>query len=155
MATIINTASAWYYDKASEVLFVNEDTHKVGINNDAPQYELQVDGNIYATGYRNLPSFALSNEIYPIAIFGSNNSVWSSNVATWSSNNLVKNSNIVGVSNLSTSHVNLNTLQKNGSNVIGLDGKIDYNTWIKNAPTYEQDDTLAIAGLTLGAPWCR
>ena len=144
MSSTIATSSSWYYDKSSEVLFVNEDTHKVGINNNAPQYELQVDGNIYATGYCNLPAFAMSNNIYPIALYGSN-------VATWSSNNLVKNSNVVGVSNLATSNINLVTLQRNTSNVIGTDGKIDYNTWIKNGPTYSNDNTLAVAGLTLGA----
>ena len=151
MATTIATSSSWFYDKSSEVLFVNEDTHKVGINNNAPQYELQVDGNIYATGYCNLPAFALSNQIYPIATYSSNTSYWGSNVAAWSSNNLVKNSNVVGVSNLATSNVNLVTLQRNGSNVIGTDAKIDYNTWIKNGPTYSNDNTLAIAGITLGA----
>ena len=64
MTSSISTASAWYYDKASEVLFVNEDTRRVGINNDAPQYELQVNGAMYATTYLNLPSFALSNDIF-------------------------------------------------------------------------------------------
>ena len=151
MSSTIATSSAWYYDKASEVLFVNEDTHKVGINNNAPQYELQVDGNIYATGYCNLPAFALSNQIYPIATYSSNTSAWGSNVASYSSNNMVKNSNVVGVSNISTSNVNLVTLQRNGSNVIGTDAKIDYNTWIKNGPQFSNDNTLAIAGLTLGA----
>jgi hypothetical protein len=110
MTTTIYSSSSWFYDRDSTTLFVNEDTQKVGINNDSPQYELQVDGTIYATTYSNLPSFAqhtlVSNEIYPIAKFGSNTSVYGSNVATWSSNNLVKNSNIVGVSNLSTSNVN-------------------------------------------------
>jgi hypothetical protein len=141
MATTIYTSSSWYYDRDSEVLFINEDTHKVGINNNAPQYELQVDGNIYATGYCNLPAFAMSNDTYPTANFGSNLSVWSSN-------NMVLNSTIVGVSNLSTSNVNLNTLQRNGINVIGTDGKIDY-TWLKNAPQFSNDNTLAIAGLAL------
>lgn len=143
MATTIATSSSWYYDRDSEVLFVNEDTHKVGINNNAPQYELHVDGNVFATGYCNLPAFAMSNNIYPTAHFGSNLSVWTSN-------NMVFNSNIVGVSNIATSNINLNTLQRNGSNVIGTDGKIDY-TWLKNAPQFSNDNTLAIAGLTVGA----
>lgn len=151
MATTIATSTSWFYDKSSEVLFVNEDTHKVGINNNAPQYELQVDGNIYATGYCNLPAFAMSNQIYPIATYSSNTSAWGSNVASYSSNNMVKNSNVVGVSNLATSNINLVTLQRNGSNVIGTDAKIDYNTWIKNGPQFSNDNTLAIAGLTLGA----
>lgn len=151
MATTINTATSWYYDKSSEVLFVNEDTHKVGINNNAPQYELQVDGTIYATTYSNLPAFALSNQIYPIATFGSNTSVSASNVSSYTSNNMVVNGLTVSLSNLSVmSNINLNTLQRNGNYVIGTDGKIDY-TWIKNAPQFSNDNTLAIAGLTLGA----
>ena len=48
MASTIATSTSWYYDKESEVLYVNEDTHRVGINNSAPQYDLQVDGTIYA-----------------------------------------------------------------------------------------------------------
>lgn len=150
MASTIYTSSSWYYDRSSEVLFINEDTHKVGINNNAPQYELHVDGNVFATGYCNLPAFAMSNNIYPTANFGSNLSVWSSNIASYSSNNMVLNSTIVGVSNISTSNVNLNTLQRNGINVIGTDGKIDY-TWLKNAPQFSNDNTLAIAGLLLGS----
>ena len=98
---------------------------------------------MHATTYSNLPLFAMSNEIYPITLYGSN-------VGTWSSNNLVKNSNVVSVSNLSTSNVNLNTLQRNGSNVIGSDGKIDY-TWLKNAPAYSNNDSMDIAGIVMSA----
>ena len=137
MSTTIATSSSWYYDRESTTLFINEDTHRVGINNPAPQYDLQVDGTIYATTYSNLPSFAMSNDIYPVALYGSNTAWYASNVSTWSSNNLVKNGNVVGVSNLSTSNINLNTLQRNGSNVIGTDGKIDY-TWLKNAPEFSK-----------------
>jgi hypothetical protein len=65
MGTTINTASSWFYNRDSTTLYINEDTHKVGVNNPAPQYDLQIDGAVYATSYCNLPSFALSNDIYP------------------------------------------------------------------------------------------
>jgi hypothetical protein len=84
------------------------------------------------------------------AYYGSNTSYWGSNTATWASNNLVKNSNVVTVSNLSTSNVNLNTLQRNGSNTVGTDGKIDYS-WLKNAPAYSNNDSMDIAGIVLGS----
>ena len=48
MTTSIATATAWFYNRDSTTLYVNEDTHRVGINNSAPQYDLQVDGTIYA-----------------------------------------------------------------------------------------------------------
>lgn len=153
MTTTISTASAWYYDKASEVLFVNEDTKRVGINNDAPQYELQVNGQVFATEYLNLPEFAMSNDIFPVANYTSNqiplinsNLAFCRNVAVYSSNNMVFNSNVVSLSNLNV----LDTIKRNGSNIVDTDGKVDYRTWIKNGPVFNQDNTLATTGVVLG-----
>jgi hypothetical protein len=151
MATYISTSSAWFYEKDSEVLFVNELDKKVGVLTDAPQYELDVRGTLYAETYCNLPAFALSNQIYPVAMFGSNvardtSNVLNSNFQFFS--NKVQTSNILLCSNL---EVNNTIIKVNGSNLVDTDKKIDYQKWVKNGPIYNQDDTLAVAGLTLGA----
>lgn len=158
MATYINTSSAWFYEKESEVLFINEDTKKVGILTNAPQYELDVKGAIYANTYCNLPAFALSNQIYPVAVFGSNTSVFGSNAAVFGSNVSRDTSNLLNTNfQFSTNKIltsNLlacSNLQVNSSNLLGTNKKIDYNTWISGGPVYQEDNTLAIAGMTLGA----
>lgn len=151
MSSTIATSSSWYYDKSSEVLFVNEDTHRIGVNNNAPQYELQVDGTIYATTYSNLPAFAMSNQIYPIATYSSNTSVSASNVSSYTSNNMVVNGLTVSLSNLSVmSNIATNTISYKGSNVLDNDGRIDYK-FLKNAPAYSNNDSMDIAGIVLGS----
>jgi hypothetical protein len=85
------------------------------------------------------------------AFWGSNSAYYGSNTATWASNNLVKNGLTVSVSNLSVmSNISTNSLSYKGSNVLDTDGKIDWK-YLKNAPAFSNDNTLAIAGLTLGA----
>ena len=159
MSTYVNNSSAlWFYSKSSDVLYINEDTHKVGINNPAPQYELQVDGAVYATTYCNLPAFALSNDIYPITSYASNqipilnnNINFCSNTAIYSSNNLVRNGLTVSVSNLQVlSNINTNSLSYKGSNVLDTDGLIDYK-YLKNAPDFNSNGQLATTGVILGA----
>lgn len=158
MATYINTSSAWFYEKESQVLFINEDTKKVGILTNAPQYELDVKGAIYANTYCNLPAFALSNQIYPVAVFGSNTSVFGSNAAVFGSNVSRDTSNLLNTNfQFSTNKIHTSNilacsnLQVYTSNVFGTNKKIDYNTWISGGPVYQEDNTLAIAGMTLGA----
>lgn len=124
---------SWYYTAPSEVLYTDEDRRKVGILNSNPRYELDVNGTIYANTYCNLPPFALSNDIF--------------NLANYASNNMVVNGTVVSVSNLNV----LNTIQRNGSNIVGTNGKIDYVKWLSNCPSYSNDDSMAIAGIVLGA----
>lgn len=143
MATTINTAGQWFYERDSEVLFINEDEKKVGILTQTPEYELDVNGTIRAITYCNLPPFALSNNIYQlanttsnVAYTTSNVAYPTSNVAYYASNNMVVNGNIVTVSNLNI----LDTLKRNGSNIVDTDGKIDYTKWLKNTPIQEDED---------------
>lgn len=124
---------SWYYTAPSEVLYTDEDRRKVGILNSNPRYELDVNGTIYANTYCNLPPFALSNDIF--------------NLANYTSNNMVVNGTVVTLSNLNV----LNTIQRNGSNIVGTNGKIDYVKWLSNCPSYSNDDSMAIAGIVLGA----
>jgi hypothetical protein len=54
----------------------------------------------------------------------------------------------IQASNLHTS----NLIVYRGSNILEADKKIDYQKWIKNGPVFSNaDDTLAIAGITLGS----
>lgn len=146
METYINTSSSWFYNKASDVLFLDEDNKKAGILTNTPRYELDVNGTLYATTYCNLPAFAFSNEVYPRANYGSN-------TANYASNNMVFNQHVVQLSNLAVmSNVKLDTLSwKNNQYVLDQTGKIDAIKWLSNVPTFEQDNTLAIAGLAVGA----
>lgn len=152
---------SWYYQRKSDVLFVDEDTKRVGIDNSNPSYELDVLGAINAVTYCNLPTFALSNNIYPLITsttitsqYASNQipivssiAVYGSNTSTWASNNLISTSNQITLSNLNL----LQTLKFNNSNIIETDGKIDYTKWLKNAPSYTSNNTLGVAGIVLGA----
>lgn len=147
MATTLSTASSWYYDRDSTTLYINEDQHLVGINQEFPRYDLDVNGTVYAETYCNLPAFAMSNDIYPKAIFGSNVATYGSNTATYASNNMVVNGNVVTVSNLNV----LSTIQRNGSNIVGTNGKIDYVKWLSNCPSYSNNDSMDIAGIVLGS----
>jgi hypothetical protein len=150
MATYISTSSSWFYDKASEVLFINEEGKKVGILTDTPEVELDVRGALSATTYCNLPAFALSNQIYPVATFGSNTARDTSNLLnsnfSFTTNN-IQTSKKLTCSNLDVS----NTLIRiNGSNLIDTNKKIDYNTWIAGGPQFSNDNTLGVAGVVLG-----
>lgn len=56
-------------------------------------------------------------------------------------------SGIVACSNLNVTNT---IIRVNGSNLVGTDKKIDYNTWIKGGPVFSNgDNTLAIAALAL------
>lgn len=143
MSSTLNTAGQWYYERDNTVLFINEDEKKVGILTQTPEYELDVNGTINAITYCNLPPFALSNQIYQLANNTSNVaynaltiSTYSSNTSYYTSNNMVVNGNIVTLSNLNI----LDTLKRNGSNIVDTDGKIDYQKWLKNTPIQEDDD---------------
>ncbi len=146
MTTYVNTASSWFYNKESEVLFLDEENKRAGILTKTPRYELDVNGTIFATTYCNLPAFAMSNEIYPRANFASN-------TAAYASNNMVVNGPVVTLSNLVVmSNVKLDTLTyKNNQFILDSTGKIDAKKWLSNVPTFEQDNTLAVAGLAVGA----
>lgn len=136
---------SWYFQKPSDVLFVDEDVAKVGVLNSNPSYQLDVVGTVKADAYVGLPAFALSNNIYPMIIN-------TSNTAYWSSNNLIPNGETVTLSNLVVlSNISTQTISRNGSNVLDTDGKIDYQKWLKNAPEYGDDGSLAVAGVVLGA----
>ena len=37
-----------------------------------------------------------------------------------------------------------------GSNILEADKRIDYRKWIKNGPTFKEDNTLELAALALG-----
>lgn len=54
-----------------------------------------------------------------------------------------------GVLQCSNLNVNNTLIRVNGSNLVDTDKKIDYNTWIKGGPAFSNDNTLAIAALTL------
>jgi hypothetical protein len=54
------------------------------------------------------------------------------------------------VASCSNLEVTQGTIKINGSNLIGADRKIDYNTWIRNGPSFSNDG-LSAAGITLGA----
>lgn len=146
MTSYINTSSAWFYEKDSDVLTVNEYSKKVGILTNNPQYELDVRGTVYAQTYCNLPEFAMSNQVFPIANYGSNVASYGSNVASYASNNMVKNGLTVSVSNLQV----LDTIKRNNEYFLEPDGKVDYTKWLKNAPEYNNDNSLAVAGLVVG-----
>lgn len=50
------------------------------------------------------------------------------------------------------SNINANGLVKVfNSNLVDTDKRIDYQKWIKNGPVYNQDDSMAIAGIVLGS----
>jgi hypothetical protein len=107
---------------------------------------------------------ASSNALYPMAAFASNVAVFGSNVAVgardkseWTSN--VWNANLRAsagmLSNLqttlATSNLSCRQLQSRGANLFDPNNKIDYNTWISGGPVFSNDNSLAVAGLTLGA----
>jgi hypothetical protein len=100
---------------------------------------------------------AASNAVWPVLSYSSNTSTNTSNLfaSTFSStaaalSNLRPNlvSPTVTASNLD---VTQGIVRINGATLLGTDRKIDYNTWIKNGPVFSQDNTLAAAGITLGA----
>lgn len=97
-----------------------------------------------------------SNAVWPVVVYGSNVSTGTSNVlfaslnsTTGALSNLRANfvTQTVTASNLD---VTQGVIRVSGSNFLGTDRKIDYNTWIKNGPTFSNDNTLSAAGLTIG-----
>lgn len=114
------------------------------------------------------------------SIITQSNAVWPTVTATqelaaWDSNALVSNSNAIwpistGTSNalfsafafstsntsnlkptLQTRFVQSSNIVLNGSNLVNATNKIDYNSWISGGPTFSNDNSMALAGLTLGA----
>lgn len=49
-----NNSQDWYFKKDSDVLFVDEDTQRVGILNSNPEYTLDISGNISASNILGL-----------------------------------------------------------------------------------------------------
>lgn len=105
-----------------------------------------------------------SNSVWPVVTYSSNTSTYSSNTSTNTSNLFAStfSSTTAALSNLRPNLVsqvvtasNLNitgsVIRVNGSNLVDVDTKIDYSKFIKNGPVYSQDNTLAAAGITLGA----
>jgi hypothetical protein len=63
---------------------------------------------------------------------------------------MVKNSNVVAISNLQVlSNISTNSLSYKGSNVLDIDGLIDYK-YLKNAPIMNSNGQLSTAGIILG-----
>ena len=117
MATILNTASQWYYERESEVLFIDEDNKRVGINIQVPQFDLHVETETFSSN-----------------IYGCNLMVHNVNSSNISTSNLT--SKIINTSNIQVS----NLIIYRGSNVLDIDGKIDYELWLKNKPTLLQGE---------------
>lgn len=99
-----------------------------------------------------------SNVLFPQVSYASITATHSSNVfhssfsvASTSTSNLRGNFVSPGIT-CSNLDITQGVIRIGGSNFVGIDKKVDYNTWIKGGPVFNSnDDTLAIAGLTVGA----
>lgn len=88
-------------------------------------------------------SYAMSNSIYDAMAFSNASTTFLKSTINASS---INSTNLVQCSNL---NINNTILRINGSNLVDTDKKIDYMKWIKNGPTFSNDNTLAIAALSL------
>jgi hypothetical protein len=98
-----------------------------------------------------------SNFLTAMASFGSNTATSTSNVfnttftTTPTSTSNIRATFITNVASCSNLEVTQGVIRVDGSNLVGTDRKIDYNTWLKNGPQWSNDNSMAVAGLTLGA----
>lgn len=90
-------------------------------------------------------SYALSNKFH--SAFG----VQSDTLQLLKTFTTAYNLTLAGLAQCSNLNVNNTLIKVNGSNLVDTDKKIDYKQWIKNGPTFSQDNTLAAAALGLGA----
>ena len=68
------------------------------------------------------------------------------------SGSLVCSGNVASTGEVSCATLACNGFKYRGSNVIDpSDAKLDYRAWVKNGPLFQQDNTLAAAGVALGA----
>jgi hypothetical protein len=119
----LSTASAWYYEQESEVLFIDEDKKRIGVNTRTPEYDLHVVDTTFSSN-------VLACNVRTFNVVASNASTSNLTAQT-----ITATRNIHG-SNLITS----NLIVYRGSNVLDTDGKIDYLTWLKNAPVAIQGE---------------
>lgn len=109
--------------------------------------------------YSSNTAFATSNTAYPTSniAYTTSNSFYSSLGVQTNALQVLKSSltgqNLAfsGLAECSNLYVNNTLIKVNGSNLVDTDKKIDYKLWIKNGPTFSQDNTLAAAALGLGA----
>ena len=152
MATYLNTSSAWFYEKDSEVLYLDETNKRAGINTKTPEFDLHVVDDTFSSNItacniltRNFNTSNLISSNISTTLLSTSN-ISSSNVTTRilsSSNvtacNITASQSLYG-SNLLTS----NLIIYRGSNVLDTDGKIDYNKWLKNAPVTTDDNGVIV-----------
>lgn len=126
----------YYFQKDSDVLFVNEDTQRVGILNSNPAYTLDIDGNVSASNIFGL------NAVIPYI----QNEVLLADVVNAQSNI----TDYIQATNGDIDHINCVSLHAMSNVVIGSNLAI-LNTYLNRECPIPQQGTLF--GFSLGGGW--
>ena len=122
----------YFFNKDSEVLFIDEDNKKIGILNESPEYTLDIDGDVNCISISS--SNALLTNVVSTNIIGSNCLLNNLQTETTLTDNLISSSNYMNYVEGDVAVMNTinSTNLHNSSNVIIGSNLAILNTWLNN-----------------------